>query len=82
MPLKQVDGSGVVEQGADQIGAGLGAEAQQLGVMDIGFQLQEINRAGQPIAAVEGVHDAVGWVAVALGNRRNERLSSRAAASR
>ena len=82
MPLKQVDGSGVVEQGADQIGAGLGAEAQELGMMGIGFDPEEVDSAGQPIAAVKEIHDAVGWVAVALGNRRNERLSSRAAASR
>ena len=46
MPLKQVDGSRVVEQGADQIGAGLGAEEQELGMMGIGFQSQDVNRSG------------------------------------
>jgi len=42
--LKSVDGSGVVEHGADQIGTGLGAdlapESEQLGLVGIGFKLQ------------------------------------------
>ena len=58
MPFEAVDRSGVVEQGADQIGAGLGAEAQKLGVVGIGFELQETNRSGQAVAAVEGIHAA------------------------
>ena len=41
LSLEEVDGSGMVEQGADQIGAGLGDEAQELGVMLIRFKLQE-----------------------------------------
>jgi len=57
-----VDGSGVVEQGADQIGTGLGAdlapESEQLGLVVIAFKLQEVNGAGQAVAAVEWIHGA------------------------
>jgi len=42
--FKSVDGSGAVEQEADQIGTGLGAdlepESEQLGLVGIGFKLQ------------------------------------------
>jgi hypothetical protein len=48
-----VDGSGVVEHGADQIGAGLGLELAQLGLVGIAFKLQEVNGLDQAVAAVE-----------------------------
>jgi hypothetical protein len=48
-----VDDSGVVEQGADQIGAGLGLELEQLGLVGIAFKLQEVNGLDQAVAAVE-----------------------------
>jgi hypothetical protein len=53
-----VDGSRVVEQGADQIGAGLGLEPEQLGLVVIGFKRQEVNGPDQAVAAVEWVHAA------------------------
>jgi len=60
--FEDVDGSGVVEQGADQIGAGLGAdlvlESQKLGLVGIAFKRQEVDGAGQAVAAVEWIHGA------------------------
>ena len=58
VPFKQVDSSGVVEQGADQIGAGLGPEAQELTVMGIRFKLQKIDCPCQAVAAMERIHAA------------------------
>jgi hypothetical protein len=60
--LKEVNDSGVAEQGADQIGAGLGAdlvlESQKLGLVGIAFKRQEVDGAGQAVAAVEWIHGA------------------------
>lgn len=58
MALKGVDGSANSEDGADQIGTGLGSELQKVGLLGIGFKLQEINGAGDSVAAAVINHGA------------------------
>jgi hypothetical protein len=69
--LEGVDDSGVVEQGADQIGAGLGLELEQLGLVGIAFKLKQVDEFGQAVAAVKSIHGAKPKAASKLQSSQN-----------
>ncbi len=71
-----VDDSGVVEQGADQIGAGLGLELEQLGLVGIGFKLKQVDGLDQAVAAVKWIHGATPPAASMLQRSQNSRCRS------